>query len=247
MKTLKNKVAIITGGSAGIGLSIARLFASEGAKVVIIGRDKVKLSKARNSIKSNAVLALNGDISQISEIDAIYKNVFSKFGKIDILVANAGIGKTAKVASVDEDFFDSVVNVNYKGVFFTVQKAIPILNKNASVILISSVHTYMGMPNRSVYASTKAAVSQLAKNFAAELVERKIRVNSISPGFTKTTFLSMASNAFIKKLKEKIPLKKLAAPKEIAQVALFLASDKSSYITGTDILVDGGLSRLDKI
>lgn len=245
MQLLKNKVAVITGGSAGIGLSIAQLFASEGAKVVITGRSETKLSEARNTFKNDTVLALRGDTSQISEINAIYKEVFSKFGKIDILVANAGIGKVANVDTVDESFFDEIVNINYKGVYFTIQKAIPILNKNASVVLISSIHTYMGIPGRSVYASTKAAITQLTKNFAADLLERKIRVNSVSPGFTNTTMLSMASSEFRKKIKEKIPLKRFAAPKEVAQVALFLASDKSSYITGTDIVVDGGLSRLD--
>ena len=247
MQKLKDKVAVITGGSSGIGLAVAKLFAIEGAKVVITGKNHDKLIQAKDEIKTGSVLTIQGDISELSDIEILYKKVNKQFGMIDILVANAGIGNTANVSSVDEEFFDKIVNVNYKGVYFTVQKAVSLLNKNSSIILVSSVHTHMGIPGRSVYASTKAAVTQLAKNFAADLTERNIRVNSVSPGFTQTPILENHPNELIDQIRKKIPMKKLAVPEQIAQTILFLASDASNYITGSDIVIDGGLCGIDQL
>jgi NAD(P)-dependent dehydrogenase (short-subunit alcohol dehydrogenase family) len=247
MHELKDKVAVITGGTSGIGLAVANLFAEKGAKIVITGRDSDRLNKAKNEMKNYPVLAIQGDVLCLPAIDTVYQKVEDNFGKIDILVANAGIGKSANIEAVDEKFFDSIVNINYKGVYFTVQRAIEYLNKNSSVILISSIQAHMGISGRTVYASTKAAITQLTKNLAAELIERKIRVNSISPGYIKTPMLDQVPDDSLERLKEMIPMKKLGTPKQIAQLALFLASDNSSYITGTDIVIDGGLSNLDYI
>ena len=247
MQKLKDKVAVITGGSSGIGLSAAKLFASEGAKVVIVGRNQDKLAKAKDEINNSAVLSIQADITRLTDIEKMYSKVNKKIGKIDILVANAGVVNSADVISVTEEFFDNIVNINYKGVYFTVQKAVSFLNRNSSVILISSVHAHMGIPGRSVYASTKAAVSQLARNFAADLSKRDIRINSVSPGFTRTPLLKNLSNEHLGRITDKIAMKKLATPEQIAQTVLFLASNESDYITGSDFIIDGGLSGVDQI
>lgn len=245
MEELLNKVAAITGGSSGIGLSIAEKFDSEGAKVAILGRDPKKLKKAVSAFKHG--LSFQGDVSKVSDLDRFYKEIEKKVGKIDILVANAGIAETRHINEVDEKFFNEMVNINYKGLYFSVQRALPFLNPNASIILISSAAAHIGWPSHSVYSSTKAAVSYLARSFSTDLIHLGIRVNAISPGFVDTPMfdeIKTASPEVIQKLTNNIPVKRFAQSEEIANAALFFASNRSSYIVGVDLPVDGGLSAI---
>lgn len=245
---LNNKVAVVTGGSSGIGLSMAQLFKEEGATVAICGRTQKNLDSVQEQLGSD-VYACQTDVSNISALEDFYQKVEKKFGKIDILVANAGISKVAPLEQIDECFFDELVNINFKSVFFTVKNAIPHLNEGASIILISSHARVMGLPVASVYSATKAAVRSLAQTFSAELITRHIRVNSISPGPTDTPIFDKlcipeeAKNA----LKGMIPIGRFGFPREIAATALFLASDDSRFIIGEDIIIDGGWVNLDVV
>ena len=245
-KKLEKKVAFITGGNSGIGLSTAKLFAEHGAKVIIIGLDQRTLDEAQATIGGN-VLAIKADVTDISQLDNAYQQGVKTFGQIDIVFANAGIGRFAPLQATTETIYDNVMDVNVKGLFFTVQRAIGHLNKNASVILSGSFLTFTGLANTSVLSASKAAVSSFGKTFAAELSPQGVRVNTISPGYIATAFASrsglpqealtgLAQNAVMS-----TPLKRFGTPEEIANVALFLASDDSSYLTGSNILVDGGV------
>jgi NAD(P)-dependent dehydrogenase (short-subunit alcohol dehydrogenase family) len=241
----ENKVAVITGGSSGIGLKIAEKLDKEGAKVAILGRNQEKLDNAAASVKN--VLPFKGDVSKIADLDRFYKKVQSTFGRIDILVACAGIAEQRTLQEVDEKFFDQIVNINYKGLFFTVQRSLPFLKSESSVILISSAAAHVGWPGHSVYSSTKAAVSHLARCFQADLMEKKIRVNSISPGFVDTPIfddLKFASPEIMDSIYKIIPAKRFATSEEIADAALFLASFRSAYMMGHDLVIDGGLSEV---
>ncbi len=245
MGEFTNKVAVVTGGSSGIGLSIASRLNQEGARVVIFARDQKKLKTATDSLKN--ATSIQGDVSKISDLDRLYQKTKTKLGGIDILIANAGIAEPRHLKEVDEHFFDEIVKTDYKGLYFTVQRALPFLNRGASIILISSMAAHITWPAHSVYSSVKAAVSYLAKSFSSDLIEDGIRVNAISPGFVDTpmydelkksspeTFITLANN---------IPLKKFASVEDIANLALFLASPKSSYIIGSDIVIDGGVSAI---
>ena len=249
MQKLKNKVAVITGGSSGIGLGIAKLFASEGAKVAITGRNKEALDKAVTEIGSDA-FAIQGDVSSLNELDKVYKAVEQKFGKIDTLVANAGVYVLAPLEDFTEEMFDKVSDINFKGVFFTVQRALPFLKDSASVILISSTVNGKGIPNHAAYSATKAAVRSLARSFSADLLGRKIRVNALTPGPIDTPVFGTVSNsaAEAKAMAEAMgnfaPVKRLGTPVEIAGAAVYLASDESSFMLGAEILLDGGLREL---
>lgn len=239
---LANKIAVITGGNSGIGLAIAEEFITQGARVVIFGRDQKKLDQALQKLGTNAA-AIAGDVTKIADLDKLFQTTTEKFGKIDILVANAGLGKDIKIEQASEQDFDKLFDVNVKGVFFTVQRALPCLNNRASIILIASVAGQLGRPNISLYSATKAAVISFARSFAAELLPRNIRVNSLSPGYVYTPFFEElnVSEADLKKFAEAIlPMKRMGQPEEIAKGALFLASEDSSYMTGTDLLIDGG-------
>ena len=241
MKELEGKVAVVTGGNSGIGLAIAKLFVDNGASVAVFDKDTGSFDDL--IYKNKKLLWIEGDLKKLSDIDKLFNKTLDKFGRIDIIVASAGVGKIADLEDVTEELFDAIVDVNYKGTFFTVQKSINFLNDNASIILISSTAAHRAVPGKSIYASTKAAISRLAKNFAADLVYRKIRVNAISPGTIETPMLGAdISKDFMKKIGNHIPFKHIGSPDDIAQYALFLASDKSKYITGTDLTVDGGLS-----
>lgn len=240
-----NKVVVITGGSSGIGLAIAKKFDAEGAKVAILGRDQQRLDLAATSFKN--VLTFKGDVCKVSDLDHFYQEIQKKLGKIDILVANAGIAEMRPIQEVDEGFFDEMVNINYKGLYFSVQRSLPFLNRGASIILISSAAAHIGWPGHSVYSSTKAAVSYLARSFSADLIAQGIRVNAISPGFVDTPMFDetkTSSPETIEKLNEIIPAKRFANAEEIASAALFLASPRSSYIIGADLVMDGGLSAI---
>ncbi len=241
---LKDKVALITGGSSGIGLAIAQLFLQEGAKVIITGKDRNKLNKIKEQLHGH-VLAVPVDITQLQEIDDLYQEIANHFNsKIDILVANAGIVDATPVDKVTEASFDKIMSVNLKGSYFTVQKSLPYLSSPASVILISSLAAKSGMENFSVYCASKAAIISFSKTFAAELAPRSIRVNSISPGVVRTPIFDQigVTDQNLQEWSNLIPLKRAAEPNEIATMALYLASDDASYVTAADFAVDAGLS-----
>lgn len=249
MQKLKNKVAVITGGSSGIGLATAKRFVAEGAKVAITGRSQKTLDKAVKEL-GDAVLAVQGDVSNLNDLVRIYKSIESKFGKIDVIVANAGVYVIGPLAEFTEEMFDHVNDINFKGAFFTVQKALPVLNNGASIILISSTVNGKGIPNHAAYSATKAAIRSLARSFSAELLDRKIRVNTIAPGsidtpvFATVTSSAEESKAMAEAMGNFTPLKRLGSPDEIASAALYLASDESAFMLGAEMLLDGGLRDL---
>jgi len=249
MGKLAGKVAVITGGNSGIGLATAREFKEQGARVVITGRDKETLDSARREIGGD-VVAIRSDASSLGDIDKLFTQLKEEVGNIDVLFINAGIGKFAPIAEVTEEHFDQIMDVNFKGAYFTIQKAIPLLNDNASIILNSSVAAHKGLATTSVYSASKAALLNLAKTLSAELVGRGIRVNAISPGPISTPIfgrlgqpvevIEETKNTF----KEAVPMKRMGEPEEVAKTALFLASTDSSFLLGTEIVVDGGMSQL---
>ena len=249
MPRLAGKVAVVTGGNSGIGLATAKRFRAEGAQVVISGRDQKTLDQAVRTI-GDGVVAVRADVSKLNDLDKLYKTVSEKFGKVDVLFANAGIAKFAPVTESGEALFDEQFNVNVKGVYFTIQKALPLLSDGASVIINSSVVSETGSANMSVYAATKAAVRSFARTLTAELVDRGIRVNVVSPGpivtpiFGRTGLPKEAVDAFAQQAVAKVPMKRFGQPEEVANTVLFLATPESSYITGVDINVDGGMGQV---
>ena len=249
MARLTGKVAVVTGGNSGIGLATAKRFREEGAKVVISGRDQKTLDEAVKTIGGD-VLAVRSDVSKLTELDKLYKTVAEKFGKIDVLFANAGIAKFAPVTDSSEALFDETFDVNVKGVYFAIQKALPLLNDGASIIINSSVVNETGAAGASVYAATKAAVRSFARTLTTELVDRNIRVNVVSPGpittpiFGRTGLPKEAVDEFARDVVNKVPMKRFGKPEEVADAVLFLATPESSYITGVDINVDGGMGQV---
>ncbi len=249
MGKLEGKVAVITGGNSGIGLATAKEFKEQGARLVITGRDQQTLEDARREIGGD-VLAVRADTSSLREIDQLFAAVAETFGRIDVLFVNAGIGKFAPVEAVTEELFDSIMDINFKGAYFTIQKALPLLNDNASVVLNASINAYIGMPNSSVYAASKAALITLARTLSAELVGRGIRVNVVSPGpvttpiFNKLGLPAEALDDMAESIRAQVPMKRFGRPEEIAKTVLFLASDDSSFLIGTEIVADGGMSQL---
>ena len=249
MGKLDGKVAVVTGGNSGIGLATAKEFSNQGAKVAISGRDQETLNSAKKEI-GNGVLVVKADTSNLEDIDVLLGAVKKEFGKIDVLFVNAGVGKFLPIESVDEEFFDQIMDINFKGAYFTIQKALPLLNENASIILNTSINAHIGMPNTSVYAASKAALITLARTLSAELVGRGIRVNAVSPGPVTTPIFNKAGLApqELKKLaqsiQDQVPMKRFGLPEEIAKTVLFLASSDSSFLLGTEIIADGGMSQL---
>jgi len=249
MGKLDGKVAVVTGGNSGIGLATAKEFSEQGAKVAISGRDQETLNSAKKEI-GNGVLVVKADTSNLEDIDVLLGAVKKEFGKIDVLFVNAGVGKFLPIESVDEEFFDQIMDINFKGAYFTIQKALPLLNENASIILNTSINAHIGMPNTSVYAASKAALITLARTLSAELVGRGIRVNAVSPGPVTTPIFNKAGLApqELKKLaqsiQDQVPMKRFGLPEEIAKTVLFLASSDSSFLLGTEIIADGGMSQL---
>jgi NAD(P)-dependent dehydrogenase (short-subunit alcohol dehydrogenase family) len=248
-KRFEGKTVVITGGNSGIGLATAKLFKEEGANVAISGRDQKTLDEAVRTIGKDT-LAVKADVSKLADLDRLFTQVSAKFGKIDALFANAGIAKFAPASDSSEALFDETFDINVKGLYFTLQKAIPYLNDNAGIVLNSSVVNSRGTPGASVYAATKAAVRSLARTFAAELVGRGIRVNVVSPGpintpiFGKTGLPQAALDEFANQIKTEVPMKRFGTPEEVGEAALFLASSQASYITGVDLNVDGGLGQI---
>jgi NAD(P)-dependent dehydrogenase (short-subunit alcohol dehydrogenase family) len=249
MKRLEGKVAVITGGNSGIGLATAKRFQAEGARVAIAGRSKKTLDEAVKTI-GNGVVALQADVSKLSDVDKIYAEVSKKLGKIDILFVNAGVAKFAPLAQTQEGLFDEQFDINIKGAYFTIQKALPYLNDGASIILNTSVAGIKGTAGTSAYSATKAAMRSLARTAAAELAERGIRVNTVAPGpietpiFGRTGLPQQAVDDFAKDVLTKVPLKRFGQPEEVAGAVAFLASQDASYITGVELNVDGGLGQV---
>jgi NAD(P)-dependent dehydrogenase (short-subunit alcohol dehydrogenase family) len=249
MKILDGKVAVITGGSSGIGLATAKLFQEEGASVAISGRNQKSLDDAVKELGGD-IVAVRSDVSQLGDLDKLFEVVTKKLGRIDVLFANAGIAKFARISDVSEDAYDETFDINVKGVFFTVQKAIPFLNDDASVILNTSFVNQAGVPTTSVYAASKAAVRSLARSVSSELADRRIRVNVVSPGpistplYGKLGLPKAAVDAFAANIVSQVPLRRFGKPEEVAQTALFLASSASSYVTGVELNVDGGLGQV---
>src|ERR1700677_1319561 len=249
MAKLTGKVALVTGGNSGMGLATAKLFAAEGAKVVITGRRQDALDEAAKNV-GPSVLAVQGDVSKMADLDRLFATIKSKFGHLDILFANAGLGGVAPLGQVTEEQFDREFAINVKGLFFTVQKALPLLRDGSSIILNASIAAHMGMEGFSVYSATKAAVRSFARTWTSDLKGRKIRVNSLSPGpietpiFGKMGLSEEQANGFKQALPGMVPLGRMGSDEEIARTVLFLASDDSSYITGIDLVVDGGMSQV---
>ena len=246
---LAGKIAVITGGNSGIGLATAKRFVEEGAHVVITGRREKELAEAAAFIGRN-VTTVAGDVSNLKDLDRLYAVVKEKHGHIDILFANAGGGTIAPLAVATEAHFDQTFDVNVKGLFFTVQKALPLFKDGGSIILNSSVSNVLGLPGFTAYAASKAAVRSFARGWTMELKDRKIRVNSMSPGPIETPALDKVGlppeqvELAVAQFTSQVPLGRRGKPEEIASVVVFLASDESSYITGVDLAVDGGMAQV---
>src|ERR1700746_243542 len=248
-KKLKGKVALITGGNSGIGLATAKRFVNEGAYVFITGRREPELAAAVKEIGRN-VTSVQGDVSNLGDLDRLFAQIKQVKGKLDIVCANAGIAKYAPFGTITEEFYDSIFNVNVKGLLFTVQKALPLLPEGASIILNASIVASKGLASNSVYSATKAAIRSFARTWTTDLKGRRIRVNAISPGTIDTPGLNEllasgeAGEQRRKMVASAIPLGRFGQPDEVANAVVFLASDDSSYITGTELFVDGGFAQI---
>jgi len=242
-KKLSGKVAVVTGGSAGIGLATAKRFVEEGAKVFITGRRQNELDKAVAEIRGD-VTAIRGDTSNLDDIQRIYEVVDNEAGRIDVLFVNAGFYEFGKFGEISEQHFDRTFNTNVKGLLFTVQEALPLLSKDASVILNGSIASLKGLPSFSVYAATKAAVRSFARSWILDLKDTGIRVNVLSPGHTETPGLaSLWQEGTRERVVPTVPLARMGQPEDLAKAAVFLASDESSYVTGVELFVDGGAAQ----
>jgi NAD(P)-dependent dehydrogenase (short-subunit alcohol dehydrogenase family) len=242
MGKLQGKVAVITGGTTGIGFATAKLFVAEGAYVFITGRRPKELNEAVKAIGAN-VTGVQGDISKLDDLDRLYETVKAK-GRIDIVFANAGIGGFVTLGAVTEEFYNNIFNTNVKGTLFTVQKALPLLNDGASIILNGSVASVKGTPGFWVYGASKAALRNFVRAWAVELKDRHIRSNVLSPGPTDTPIIVEQPAEAIARIVSTIPMGRMGEPEEIAKAALFLASDDSSFITGIELFVDGGRAQI---
>ncbi len=249
MGKLEEKIALITGGNSGIGLATAKRFVNEGAYVFINGRREPELTAAVKEIGKN-VTAVAGDVSNLGDLDRLFAQIKREKGKLDILFANAGVAKYAPLGTISEELFDSIFNINVKGLLFTIQKALPLLPNGASIILNASIVASKGLSANSVYSATKAAVRSFARTWTTDLKDRRIRVNAVSPGSTDTPGLNdlwasaEVGQERLKMIPKIVPLGRLGTSDEIAKAVVFLASDDSSYITGTELFVDGGFAQV---
>jgi NAD(P)-dependent dehydrogenase (short-subunit alcohol dehydrogenase family) len=242
MGKLQGKVAVVTGGTTGIGFAAAKLFVKEGAYVFITGRRRKELDEAVKAIGSN-VTGVQGDVANLADLDRLYETVKAK-GNIDIVFANAGYGEFAPLGKITEEHFDKLFNTNVKGTLFTVQKALPLLNDGGSIILTGSVGSVKGTPAFWVYGATKAAIRNFVRAWTLELKDRGIRSNVLSPGPTVTPLVDQQPPEAIARIVSTIPMGRMGEPDEIAKAALFLASDDSSFITGIELFVDGGRAQI---
>lgn len=249
MGKLEGKIALITGGNSGIGLATAKQFVNEGAYVFITGRREPELTAAVKEIGRN-VTGVRGDVANLGDLDRLFAQIKREKGRLDIVFANAGVATYAPFGTITEAHYDSIFDINVKGLLFTVQKALPLLPDGASIILNASIVASKGSPESSVYSATKAAVRSFARTWTTDLRDRRIRVNAVSPGPIETPGLSdlMASTGAgeqrLKMLSNSVPLGRLGTPAEIAKAVVFLASDDSSYVTGTELFVDGGFAQV---
>jgi NAD(P)-dependent dehydrogenase (short-subunit alcohol dehydrogenase family) len=243
MGKLQGKVAVITGGTTGIGFAAAKLFVKEGAFVFITGRRQKELDQAVKAIGSN-VAGVQGDVANLADLDRLYKTVEAKGRRIDIVFANAGFAEFASLGSITEEHFDRLFNVNVKGALFTVQKALPLLNDGGSIVLTGSVGSVKGTPAFWVYGATKAAIRNFVRAWTVELKDRRIRSNVLSPGPTDTPIVAQQPADAIARIVSTIPMGRMGEPDEIAKAALFLASDDSSFVTGIELFVDGGRAQV---
>jgi NAD(P)-dependent dehydrogenase (short-subunit alcohol dehydrogenase family) len=246
---LEGKVALVTGGNSGIGLATAKQFVSEGAYVFITGRREPELARAVKEIGRN-VTGVQGDVSKLADLDRLFAQIKREKGKLDIVFANAGVAKYAQFGEITEDLYDSIFDINVKGLLFTVQKALPLLPDGASIILNASIVASKGFSANSVYSATKAAVRSFARTWTTDLKNRRIRVNAVSPGTIDTPGLSdlLASSEVgeqrVKMISNGVPLGRFGTPDEIAKAVVFLASNDASYISGTELFVDGGIAQV---
>jgi NAD(P)-dependent dehydrogenase (short-subunit alcohol dehydrogenase family) len=245
MGKLEGKIALITGGNSGIGLATAKQFVNEGAYVFITGRRDPELAAAVKEI-GQGVTGVQGDVSTLADLDRLFAQIKREKGKLDTVFANAGGAKSAPLGKITEEHYHSIFDINVKGVLFTVQKALPLLPDGASIILNASIVASRGLPEWSVYSATKAAVRSFARTWTTDLKDRRIRVNAVSPGFTDTPAWHVTEGAEqrLKMASNGIALGRPGTPEEIAKAVVFLASDDSSYITGTELFVDGGFAQV---
>jgi NAD(P)-dependent dehydrogenase (short-subunit alcohol dehydrogenase family) len=242
-KKLEGKTAVITGGTEGIGFATAKLFVEEGAYVFITGRREKELDDAVKAIGSN-VTGVQGDVAQIADLDRLYLTVAEVKGQIDIVFANAGVGEFVPFGAVTEEHFDKLFNINVRGALFTVQKALPLLKDGGSIILNGSVASVKGTGGFGVYAAGKAAIRSFVRTWTTDLKDRRIRSNVVSPGPINTPLVSRQSPEVIARIVSTIPMGRMGEPEEVAKVALFLASDDSSFVTGIELFVDGGRAQI---
>jgi NAD(P)-dependent dehydrogenase (short-subunit alcohol dehydrogenase family) len=245
MNDLTGKVAVVTGGNSGIGYATAKYFKEAGASVIITGRSVDKVTTASSDLGVKGIVA---DVMDLSAIDALVEQVKDEFGHIDVLFVNAGIFSPAPIGQNGEEMFDTQMGINFKGAVFTTEKFLPIINDGGSIINLSSINAYTGMPNTAIYAASKAALNSYTRTAASELAPRKIRVNSVNPGptytpiFGKTGMSEEQLNDFSAAIKNRIPLKRFGQPDDIAKLVTFLASDDASFITGGEYNIDGGIN-----
>jgi NAD(P)-dependent dehydrogenase (short-subunit alcohol dehydrogenase family) len=250
MSKLEGKVAVITGGTSGIGLATARRLMSDGAYVFITGRRQSELDSAVKQIGENNVSGVQGDVSNMADLDRLYATVKQQKGHIDILFANAGVSELVPLEAITEAHFDKTFGINVKGLLFTVQKALPLFQDGGSIILSASIAASKGIGASSVYSATKAAIRSFARTWTVELKHRKIRVNAISPGIIDTPGLNGFAQSqeqldqFKTSVVSAMPLGRMGSPDEVAKVVSFLASDDSSYVTGIELFVDGGVAQI---
>ncbi len=246
MNKLEGKIALVTGGNSGIGLATAKQFVNEGAYVFITGRRDPELAAAIKEIGRN-VTGVQGDVANLGDLDRLFGQIKREKGKLDIVFANAGGAlPLAPLGEITENHYDSLFNINVKGLLFTVQKALPLMPDGASIILNASIVASKGLPAWSVYSATKAAVRSFARTWTTDLKARRIRVNAVSPGFTDTApwHSTEAAEESMKTISSSVPLGRFGTPDEIAKAVAFLASDDSNYITGTELFVDGGFAQV---
>jgi len=245
MKNLNNKVAVVIGGNSGIGYASAKKLNNEGAQVVITGRDEDKVNEAAKEL---GVIGIVADVSDLHATDTLVEKVKKDFGTVDVLFVNAGVFKPEPLGHISESSFDYTMDINFKGAVFTVEKFLPILKDGASIINLASINAYTGMPNTAIYAASKAAMNSYIRTASSELAPRKIRINSINPGpvetsiFSKTGLPEEALNGMATTVLNKIPLGRFGQPEDIANLVIFLASDDSSFMTGSEINIDGGIN-----